>query len=333
MAELKNILACVRSDLNKIEKQLQEIISSKLPLLDTASKRLFEAGGKRLRPALVLLSAGSNKKYSKSSSKDILKWGVAVELLHTASLIHDDILDESDLRRSRKTINSRWGNKVAVIVGDYVYSKIIPILVTDASRSSRQDDIINVLSDVTSQMCEAEIKQLSGGNNSILLSKECLEIIKKKTAVLFSACSRIGALQAGHSAANVRSLTEYGLNFGMAFQMTDDVLDLTSTSRLTGKSNFSDIIQKKTTLLMTQTIAKANRTDTAKLRQLLRSENIKRIDVQVIKELMIKYGAIEYVMKKARVYARRARLNIDPLDKSKYKIAMEQLCDCVIERV
>ena len=300
-------------ELNLVEDVLRKAVISDIDLLSMASDHLIRSGGKRLRPRLVLLSyrAIGGKNISR-----VVPLAAAVELLHTASLIHDDINDHSDMRRGQETVNARWGNSLALLVGDFVFVRLLNLIVGFDSR------VIQVLADCCTAIVEGETLQILHLGDIGMTEAAYLAIVTQKTASLFSACGELGCLLAEGTEDQISALKDYGLNLGIAFQIRDDTLDLVGKSDTLGKPVASDLGQGKMGLA---TLFALRGPEGA--RQVLFSK-----DPAQATQLLRDTGALEYAMLKAREYAARAKEALSILPGSEAKAELARLTDFAFAR-
>ena len=235
----KEVFDLIRADLQKVEEEFCRQSLSRVYPIAEIGKYLQVSGGKRLRPALLLLAA----RLCGYEGPTAVRLGTVVELIHTATLIHDDVIDEADMRRGRPSTNSRWGNHVSVLAGDWLYMQAFR-----CAQAERNFEILDVLIDLTQQMVEGELVQLSCLRKMDVTEEQHLDLAFRKTACLFSVCLRLGAILAGKSKEVELQLGAYGTNVGLAFQLTDDVLDFTSSEDVLGKPTGSDLREGKVTL-------------------------------------------------------------------------------------
>ena len=237
--KLTDIYWHLRSDISKIEKELEATVDAKHPILKKASSHLLKAGGKRIRPVFVLLAA----KFGKYDIEKIKQVAVPLELIHMASLVHDDVIDDADLRRGKKTIKSKWDNRVAMYTGDYIFARAI-----EMTTNCNKPEVHQILSDAMVEMCIGEVEQIRDQYNWNQNFRIYLRRIKRKTALLIAVSCRLGALAADAPRDVQLSLYRYGYNVGMAFQITDDILDFVATEKELGKPAGSDLHQGNVTL-------------------------------------------------------------------------------------
>ncbi|OIJ15853.1 heptaprenyl diphosphate synthase component II [Anaerobacillus arseniciselenatis] len=237
--KLTDIYWHLRSDISKIEKELEATVDAKHPILKKASSHLLKAGGKRIRPVFVLLAA----KFGNYDIEKVKQVAVPLELIHMASLVHDDVIDDADLRRGKKTIKSKWDNRVAMYTGDYIFARAI-----EMTTNCNKPEVHQILSDAMVEMCIGEVEQIRDQYNWNQNFRIYLRRIKRKTALLIAVSCRLGALAADAPRDVQLSLYRYGYNVGMAFQITDDILDFVATEKELGKPAGSDLHQGNVTL-------------------------------------------------------------------------------------
>jgi len=278
-----------------------------------ASEHIIGSGGKRFRPKLVLLSFKAAGGQDTAAAVPV---AVAVELLHTASLVHDDINDRSNLRRGRHSVNARWGNGLALLIGDFVFVRLLDLI------SGCDKRVIQTVSDSCTAIVEGETLQMVHLGDPLLSEADYLQIVELKTARLFAACSALGGIVAGASADCIDALTQYGLCLGMAFQIRDDVLDVIGDQENLGKPVDSDLAQGKmslATIHAMQQSARANGNSTA-------NSPFAETD------LLINTGALEYATQKAKTYASEAQLALGKLPESQAKQELFDLADYAVAR-
>ncbi|KKM23364.1 hypothetical protein LCGC14_1615980, partial [marine sediment metagenome] len=249
--KLEKIYSPIKKELNRIELELRsQLLSSKDKFILQVNRYLLDSAGKRLRPSLLLLCAKTNNHWNEKA----IPVAACLELIHTASLVHDDVLDEADLRRNKAVFNTRWGNEPAILTGDYLYFKAFSIL-----SQLEVPRISSIVSFAAEQMCEGEIIQTCKTYQLDVSEEDYLEIIRKKTASLMAASCEAGAVLSGSHPSLQKALAHYGLNFGMAFQIIDDCQDLTASPDEAGKSTYKDIEQGKMTLPLIYLVKRASK--------------------------------------------------------------------------
>lgn len=323
---LNEIYRPIRKELAEIER----IIRSSIGNSGNASvlmmgNYILHAGGKRLRPALVTLSARATLGRDVSSiSKQVLKTGSAVELIHMASLLHDDVIDHSEIRHNKPTVNAKWGSDVAVVLGDYLYS-----IGFDLISSCESADILNCISQSTRMMCEGELIQVCERDNLGILKERYITIVKNKTANLFAACCQAGVLAAGQRKA-LGMLKGYGLNCGIAFQIVDDSLDLIGAMKDLGKRPGADFKMGELTMPILNLLSMAE--DKVVVRALIAQKNSEKA-FKNIRRMFIESGALVKTKKDARSYAEKAKESLRGLADSSFKHSLCALADYVVDRI
>lgn len=319
--DLAAIYAPIQDDLDQLAEVLQRELASDDPFIGELIRYILGTRGKMIRPALVCLSAQAS-----GGAGDGRLWlGAAVELIHIASLIHDDIIDESDVRRGAMTVNAQWGNQIAVLLGDYLFAKAFELI----SRV-RQSEVAPTIAAAAVQMSRAEIMQIKYGQEPHDNEDIYLQIIAGKTAHLFSAACRAGALIARNPPA-AQVLGTYGLQWGMAFQITDDTLDLTSREEALGKPIHSDIHGGKVTLPVIWALRNASVEDRARLIGLLAGP-VRDGQMEEVDRLLRRYGGIEYALEVARRFSGKAAEALAPLAGGPAKESLRRLTEFVVVR-
>jgi len=323
VAGLKEIVALVEDDLVRVEELFEQQVRSDVRLLAEIGGYVREGGGKRVRPALLLLAC---RLAGYRGDRAILLASV-VEFIHTATLLHDDIIDEATVRRGRSSVNSRWGNDVTVLLGDFLYTKSM-------SMALSQDNlkILRLLSDTTLRMIEGEILEIERNGKLEVTEDDHVDLVRRKTADLFAACTRIGAMLAGVSEEKERALASYGMNLGICFQMVDDLLDFTAEEKTLGKPVANDLREGKLTLPMIFLLRRAGKAAAPKLRAVLEDRGFDRVPQEEIVSLAREHGALEEAREMASLYAEKARRDLQAFDRSPYREALEALPDFILSR-
>jgi octaprenyl-diphosphate synthase len=320
-ADLKALYAPVAEELAAVEELLGREFASENHFVDRLAQHGFRLGGKRLRPALVLLSAKACGRIGEEHKT----LAVAAELIHTATLIHDDVLDEATLRRHIETVNARWDNEASILLGDYLMARAMCLV------CSLEDNYASrVISQSARWMCEGELMQIESRGRYDLSEDEYQRIIAGKTAALTSCCCRLGAYYAGATAEVYEPLARYGHELGVAFQIADDLLDLVGEEAAVGKSLGTDLAKQKATLpiiRLLQTAAPAQRDELTAL--LARSDNHRR---DVLRPWLQKSDALDYARQKARQFTARASDELDVIPPSSARDALRGLTHFVIDR-
>lgn len=317
--ELPALFAPIREELAQVEAILHRELHSSFPQVDEVVRHGCGLGGKRLRPALLLLSA----KAAGSVRHDHLVLSAVVEMIHTATLIHDDVLDEATLRRHRPTVNARWNNQTSVLLGDFLFTHAFYLASTLDSTFACQ-----TIGRATNVVCEGELRQIATQDDFDLGEAEYLSIIEAKTAELCACCCRLGAHYAGASADVEESLAAFGRDLGIAFQIVDDLLDLEGQEVTVGKSLGTDLRQRKLTLPLIHLLAEA---DTVARSALIETLAVSQEQDGFLEQLE-KSGALAYARHQASQFAERARAALTDLPPSTALDVLGQLPQFVIER-
>ncbi|MFQ6002219.1 MAG: polyprenyl synthetase family protein [Candidatus Zixiibacteriota bacterium] len=333
--KLDLILSPVKKKLSSFEEKLKDSLNSDSPLISEVAYHLLSLKGKRLRPALVFLSFGlcgnSNLK-SQNSSHDFranscaMNVALAIELIHNATLLHDDVIDQSQFRRGQVSVNHKWNNLVSVLMGDFLLANAFKLLVKTESRS-----LLSSISKATEQVSIGEMNQIQESYNFKLDEKTYLQIIAEKTASLFAASCESGAIAADADQKSKELLKNYGLNLGMAFQITDDLLDWIGQTEKTGKGLGNDLKEGKITLPLIHTLREADRSSRKKIFGLLENDFNQR-DFNQILSFIKGNGGVEYSRQKAKSFGEEALSQLSDLKDSEYKQALENLVGFVIKR-
>ena len=320
-AGIADIQRLAAEDMAAVNDLIRRRLASDVALVNQISEHIISSGGKRLRPMLVILAARALG----HGGPDAHQLAAIIEFIHTSTLLHDDVVDESDLRRGRKTANALWGNAPSVLVGDFLYSRSFQLMVELDSMP-----IMRVLADTTNQIAEGEVLQLLHVHNPDTDEAAYLRVIERKTAVLFAAATRLGALQAGADAATQQKLHDFGMNLGLAFQIADDVLDYTADAEALGKNLGDDLAEGKATLPLIHAMAHADDEVRARLR-----EAIETGDADAMPDVLAainESGGIHYSRDRAAHYADRAEASLDALPDSEWSRALRGLARYAVAR-
>ena len=289
--ELKNLLS---NKLTKVEELIQQKLKSEVNLIEIMSNHHLNSGGKRLRALLTLESAKLTG--YKGGIRDI-NLAACVELIHSATLLHDDVIDESELRRGVKTTNSLWGNQSSILVGDYLLSRCFEMMVEDGDL-----EILKLLSSTSSKIAQGEVLQLQHKGEADILEETYIDIINLKTASLFSAATKTGACLSGSNEKQKKALESYGRNLGLAFQIADDALDYYAKEKLFGKQIGKDFFEGKVTLPLITIFQKGNDEERSFLKEIMKKEKRTEEDFSETLALIYKYKAVEATFKKAEYF-------------------------------
>jgi octaprenyl-diphosphate synthase len=321
--ELREIVRLVEDDLARVEALFAEQARSDVRLVSEIGRYIREGGGKRVRPALLLLAS----RLCGCREERAVVLAATVEFIHAATLLHDDIIDEATVRRGRRSVNSRWGNDVTVLLGDFLYTKSMAMALS-------QDylPILRLLSDVTLRMIEGEILEIERNGDMDVTEEDHLDLIRHKTADLFAACTRIGALLGDVGEEKTQALTDYGLNLGICFQMVDDLLDFTAEEETLGKPVANDLREGKVTLPMVFLLRRADAAEARKVRAVLEDRGFGRVTREEIVRLARDHGALEEARALAGRYAEAARGELQAFERSPYRDALEALPGFILAR-
>ena len=321
MKDFDDIQTLLKEDLAQTDALLQSRLSSNVALINQMSGYIIGAGGKRLRPLLLLLCARATNYQGEQHQL----MAVVIELIHTATLLHDDIVDESATRRGKDTANEVWGNAASVLVGDFLYSRAFEMMVEPGSMK-----IMQILSKATNEIAQGEVLQLLNCQNSALTEAEYYQVIERKTAVLFQAATQIGGILSEVDSAQEQALKDYGLHLGNAFQIIDDVLDYESDSDTMGKEVGDDLAEGKTTLPMIYALANTSGSDKQLLEEAINNADNSKID-QVV-AILQSVNAFDYTRSQAKKSADLAKASLKHIHSSPYKDALTLLCDLSLAR-
>jgi len=323
--KLNDILSIVSEDLEKVEIEIDRNIQSPVPLVYEISKYLLGSGGKRIRPSILLLcsgTAGLSNGWKKIAS------AAAIELIHTASLLHDDVVDEAAVRRGKPSSNVIWGSKPPVLVGDFLLSKALGLI-----QSCGNLELIRAVTDASSKLAEGQVLEVMSSSNMINVTEEvCFGIIENKTASLIESSAKLGALIAEKDDQTVQALSNYGLNIGIAFQLTDDALDYSSTEEEFGKQVGQDLIEGKMTLPLFYSIQDASSNEKKKAAEILNKEEFGDKELSFILEIVRKYKGVDKTTQSAKSFIVKAKDSISIMPPNEYNKSLNSLADFIVNR-
>ena len=320
---VKGIFELVRDDLALVEREIAAQNGAAIEPVSEISSYLCAGGGKRLRPALLLLAAGASGYRGESA----IRLGAVVEMIHSATLIHDDVIDGANTRRGRPSANARWGNHMSVLAGDWLYMQSFEMALRE-----RNFSILDILIDLTQNMVEGELLQLTRLGRIDLNEVEATELAYRKTACLFSGCSRLGAVLGKQPKAVEDALAEYGRNAGLAFQLVDDLLDFTASAKQLGKPVLSDLKEGKVTLPLIYAMDNGHRDARGLVARVLEEKEFNSVRAETIVSLVHDSGALDRARILAHEYARRAKACLEGRVDSEYARALMTLPDFILER-
>jgi len=319
----ERVAGLVGADLERVEAEIRRELDSPVALIQEMGGYIAGAGGKRLRPMLLLLAA----RLAGYVGPRGVRLACVVELLHTATLIHDDVVDQAPLRRGRPSANAQWGDDASVLVGDHLYSKSFAMLVRDNDRA-----VMETLARSTVSMTEAEVFQLELKRTGVTTEADYLRIITQKTASFMSACCRIGALLGGVPAGQVDALTQYGLDIGVAFQISDDSLDFVANQDRLGKAIGADLREGKRTLPLIAMLARATPTESERVKSLLKRHDLDAEEIDEIRRYVVDHEGVEYALAQAHEYARSAKAALAAFNPSEERETLALVADFVVDR-
>jgi octaprenyl-diphosphate synthase len=318
------IFALVRSDLALVETEFRRAVTEAPEVVAAMGCYLHDGGGKRVRPALLMLASRMTNGEATTAA---VRMGTVMEMLHTATLVHDDIIDEARVRRGRPSANARWGNNKTVLIGDWLYMTAF-----DLSLRERNFDILDSLTRMTRLMVEGEIIQLSLIGNSHITEAQHLNIVERKTAYMFSVCSEIGGILAGANREQRRALAHYGKSVGIAFQLVDDVLDFVSTEAKLGKPVANDLREGKLTLPLIYLLEEGDPDHRRMVETVMREGGFETVKREDVLRLLDEHGTLERARRAAQHYAQEAIESLDVFPHSVYRQALMSVPRFIVER-
>jgi len=322
-ADLAQIFEPIRDDLDAVEREFVRHIQSRVALIPEMGRYIQNSGGKRVRPAVLLMAA----RLSGYEGNGAVLYASVVEFIHTATLVHDDIIDGADLRRGRLAVHSRWGNDITVLLGDYLYIKSMAMALTQDSL-----EIVRLLCDVTLRMIEGELYQLTKTGDVEISEEEHFEIIRRKTAYLFGGCAQIGGVLGGVTKDQELALREFGFNLGVAFQLVDDLLDYTADETALGKPVGGDLREGKVTLPIIYLLQRGGDAAGRLIRDVVAERSVTKDQWRDITRMLREQRAPDLAYEKATEYANRAKASLDLFPATRERDALKALADYVLAR-
>ncbi|HUC77641.1 MAG TPA: polyprenyl synthetase family protein [Vicinamibacterales bacterium] len=321
---LSQIFEPIRADLEKVDEEFSRHVQSKVSLIPQIGQYIRTSGGKRMRPAVLLMAA----RLSGYSGDRAVLYAAVVEFIHTATLVHDDIIDDADLRRGRLAVHSRWGNDITVLLGDYLYIKSMALALTHDTL-----EIVRLLCDVTLKMIEGELYQLTKNGDADITEEEHFDIMRRKTAYLFGGCAQIGGLLGSVSKEREHALREYGFNLGIAFQLVDDLLDYTGDAETVGKPIGSDLREGKVTLpLIHLQRQEPDGIGSRIIRDAVASRSVTEDQWNELRRGLREHASIDYAYRRAIEFADGAKKHLYAFPPSPERDALVALPDYVLSR-
>ena len=320
---MEEVFEAYRGDLEEIESHIRRNLDSEAPLINEISAHILNGGGKRIRPLLLSLCA----RLTGYVPKEDLVLGSLIEFIHTATLLHDDVLDEADLRRGQQTARRIWGNHASILVGDYLYSRAMQQI------AAFQNHTVNdVMAIACRKMAEGEILQLCVNRQPLLKETDYLRIVEYKTGALVAAACKVGAIIGGASPLQQESLYQFGLHLGIAFQLADDHLDYSATRDNLGKTLGQDLIQGMITLPLLSLLQNCSHKERQDLVKKIESKTIKANDLVRITAMMKQYGSLQYTATRSQEYIDTALVKLDSFPESPAKQALAVVADYMVNR-
>ncbi|MEE9591125.1 MAG: polyprenyl synthetase family protein [Thermodesulfobacteriota bacterium] len=321
--QIQEAYGLIKEDLQKVELEFKKNLDAEAYLIKKVGEYVLNSGGKRFRPSLLLLSA----RLCGYSGKEHIPLAAVVEFIHTATLLHDDVVDNADLRRGSASVNTIWGNEASILIGDYLFSKSFNMIV-----NSENIDVLKVLSRTTTLMAEGEILQLLKNSDVETTEKDYLSVVTKKTAVLISAACQVGGVLAGVSGEKEEALAGYGMNLGIAFQLMDDCLDYTSRDEDLGKAIGNDLKEGKITMPLIHALEKSTPREREIIHGAVEADSIAEEQLTSVMGLINRYKGIEYSIDTARRYKEEANSYLEIFEPNIERVALTAVADYVLER-
>ena len=320
---LSQIFEPIRADLEKVDREFGRQVESQVDLIPKIGKYIQTSGGKRIRPAVLLMAA----RLGGYQGERAVLYAAVVEFIHTATLVHDDIIDDSHLRRGRLAVHSRWGNDITVLLGDYLYIKSMALALTYDTI-----DVVRLLCDVTLRMIEGELYQLTKNGDADISEEQHFDIIRRKTAYLFGGCAQIGVMLGNVSDERAQALREYGFNLGIAFQLVDDLLDFTGDAAALGKPIGADLREGKMTLPLIHLLQQNEEVGQRIVRDIIASRSVTDAQWGELRRILGDHRSIDYAFRRAAEFAERAKKPLYAFPPSSERTALLALPDYVLSR-
>ena len=320
---MESVTRLIADDLTKLESTIQQLITTKIGFIKEIVNHIIRSGGKRVRPILIILTA---RLCGYKDDKHI-PYAAIVEFIHTATLLHDDVVDNAQTRRGSSTANTVWGNEPSVLVGDFLFSKSFELMTHNGN-----EEILRIMSEATTALAEGEILELLKTCDADTTEEEYLEIINNKTASLFSAACEVGAILGKVDQKKRLALKDFGYNLGMAFQLTDDVLDYISYDAVLGKRVGTDLKEGKVTLPLIYALKSSTDKEKTYINNVLGKARVTAKDFERISKIIRKYGGVEYTVNATKQFIDEAKGNLQSFQPSAYKESLITLADYILAR-
>ncbi len=322
-ASTRDAFALVQADLKEVEQEISVESVASVEAITTINQYLQAGGGKRLRPALLLLCA----RLFGAPNPCARRLAAVVEMIHTATLVHDDVIDLASKRRGRPSTNVIWGNHMAVLAGDWLYMQAFQVALRE-----RNFHLLDVLISLTQMMVEGELLQLERLHEIDISEADYMELVDRKTASLFSACARLGSIAVGADEANENTLAEFAWNLGMAFQLVDDILDFTSSEKILGKPSGNDLREGKVTLPLIYALEKCSPDERQAIETILADGNYENVPFMHVLKILERHKTVPRAYERARAFTDKAHILIGTFPDSAPQRALREIVDLVTER-
>jgi len=320
---MESVLALIGDDLKSVERQFKNDLESNVPLIRKVGEYVLSSGGKRIRPALLLLAA----RLLDYKGERHIPLASVVEFIHTATLLHDDVVDSANMRRGLASANTLWGNEASVLVGDFLFSKSFSLMVANGDLN-----ILRVLANATTQIAEGEVLQLICTSDVDITEERYIEVVVCKTAVLLAAACQAGAILGNASPEQETALASFGMDLGIAFQLMDDTLDYIADEKDFGKNIGHDLEEGKVTLPLIEALRHCSDQERTIVSEIVVKEELERDDFDQVFEIVRRFGGIDYTTNKARQYIASAKSHLEVFDDSPLRSALFKLADYVVTR-
>jgi octaprenyl-diphosphate synthase len=320
---MEDVLSLIGKDLTNLELSIQKLITTKVAFIKEIVNYIIRSGGKRVRPVLVILTS----KLCGYQEDLHIPYAAIIEFIHTATLLHDDVVDNAKTRRGSSTVNTVWGNEPSVLVGDFLYSKSFELMAEDGN-----PEILKIISRATTALSEGEMLEVIQTADIDTTAEEYFEVIGNKTAVLLSAASEVGAILGRTDEARRLALRKFGYDLGVAFQLKDDILDYMSFDNVLGKQVGTDLKEGKITLPLIYTLRQATDRERSSIKRIVEKNNLTRRDFERVRNIILKHGGIEYTSAVMSQYTESAKGSLSTFEPSPYKSALLALTDYMLKR-
>lgn len=320
---MEEVLSLISKDLQSLEVSIQELISTKVSFIKEIVNYIIRSGGKRIRPILVILAS----KLCGYQGDLHISYAAILEFIHTATLLHDDVVDNAKTRRGASSVNMVWGNEPSVLVGDFLYTKSFELMAEDGN-----PEILRAISKATTALSEGEILEILRTSDIDTTADEYFEVIGNKTAALFSAACEVGAILGKTDSSKRLALKKYGYDLGVAFQLKDDILDYMSFDNVLGKQVGTDLKEGKVTLPLIYALKQTTKRERSALKKIIEKTTFVEKDFERVRNLILKYGGIEYTSAVMTQYTESAKGYLGIIEPSEYRAALFVLTDYMLKR-